>query len=195
MIAIIDYNSGNLRSVKNALDRLGEKYILTADPQQIKSADHVILPGVGAAEFAMKSLNDKGLVPVIKSLRQPVLGICIGMQIMCKDSEEGNVKCMDIFDTHILKFPQDSDAKVPHMGWNSIMNLDGKLFKDIPTSSYMYFIHSYYPELCSDTVATCRHGKVMFSAALKYENFYGTQFHPEKSGSIGELLLKNFLAL
>lgn len=195
MIAIVDYGCGNLRSVENALDRLGCEYKLTADPAEIRSADRVILPGVGNAAEAMGKLRDRGLDTVVKSLRRPVLGICVGLQIMCRDSEEGNVECLGIFDSHVRRFVPEKDAKVPHVGWNTIGNLTGKLFKEMKGGSFVYFVHSFYPTLCQDTVATCRHGKTLFSAALRYENFYGTQFHPEKSGDIGEQILKNFLAI
>ena len=213
MVAIIDYNCGNLRSVENALERLGCQYVLTRDAATIKAADKVILPGVGNAAEAMANLQKTGLVPVIKKLRQPVLGICVGMQIMCRDSEEGGgVECMGIFDAHVRRFPDDPQAKVPHVGWNQIGNLNlGKcrLFNGVGTirsacgenqagggtDRYVYFVHSYCPTLCQDTIATCVHGKTMFSAALKYENFYATQFHPEKSGAVGEAILRNFIEL
>lgn len=195
MTTIIDYNTGNLCSVENALARLGCEWTLSDDPTLIQTSDRVILPGVGNAAEAMASLSEKGLVEVLKALRKPVLGICVGMQIMCRGSEEGSCKGLGIFDCHVRRFPTDPTAKVPHMGWNSIANLDGKLFKDLKGGSYVYFVHSYYPTLCPDTIATCRHGDTLFSAALKYENFYGTQFHPEKSGSIGEKILENFLSL
>ncbi|MBO4624593.1 MAG: imidazole glycerol phosphate synthase subunit HisH [Bacteroidales bacterium] len=237
MIAIIDYEAGNICSVQNALERLGAPYELTADPERIRKADKVILPGVGNAAQAMASLRASGLDKVIRSLRQPVLGICVGLQLLCRSSEEGPVECMGIFDSRVRRFPKppagdnscsakkradatqllsdrddfffakkkadapqksslsNYEAKVPHMGWNSIGNLESKLFKDLPGGSYVYFVHSYYPELCPDTIATCRHGDVLFSAALRWENFYGTQFHPEKSGSVGAAILQNFLAL
>lgn len=195
MTAIIDYDAGNIRSVCNALDRLGAEYSLTADPQVILKADRVILPGVGNAARAMESLREKGLCGLIRILRKPVLGICVGMQIMCLDSEEDGAECLGIFDTHVRRFGAMKDAKVPHMGWNSIGNTESKLLKSLPKGSSVYFVHSYYPELCTDTVATCRHGDKLFSAALKYENFYGTQFHPEKSGGCGETILRNFLSL
>lgn len=195
MIAIIDYNAGNIRSVGNALERLGAEYILTSEPARIKAADKVILPGVGNAAEAMADLQAKGLCGLIKSLRQPVLGICVGMQVMCRDSEEGNARCLGIFDSHVRRFHDSPDAKVPHMGWNVIANMDSKLLRGLEKGSFVYFVHSYYPGLCTDTIATCRHGNTMFSGALKYENFYGTQFHPEKSGSVGEIILKNFIDL
>jgi len=194
MIAIIDYNAGNIRSVENALARLGCEYELTADPGRIRAADKVILPGVGNAAAAVSELRDRGLVPVIRSLRRPVLGICVGLQVLCRDSEEGPCEGLGLFDAHVRRFPT-SAAKVPHMGWNEIGNLDGKLFRDLKGGSYVYFVHSYYPTLGPDTIATCRHGDILFSAALKYENFYGTQFHPEKSGAVGEQILRNFLSL
>ena len=195
MITVVDYDAGNIKSVGNALSRLGAEFILSADPEQIASADKVILPGVGNASEAMAALRAKGLEPVIKSLRKPVLGICVGMQIMCRDSEEGDAVCMGLFDSHVKKFIPTPECKVPHMGWNTVCNLDGKLFKGMEGQPYCYFVHSFYPTLCSDTIATCSHAGVMFSAALKYENIYGTQFHPEKSGEAGEKILKNFLAL
>lgn len=194
MIAIIDYKMGNLRSVENALKRLGAKFVVTADAEVIRRADRVLLPGVGNAAEAMENLQKADLVDVIRSLRRPVLGICVGMQVMCRHSEEGDAKCLGIFDAHVKRFVPTAEEKVPHMGWNSIGNLESKLFKDIKGGEMVYYVHSYYPELCPDTIATTRHG-VMFSAALKYENFYGTQFHPEKSGDVGERIIANFLKL
>ena len=195
MIAIIDYDAGNIRSVGNALQRLGAEYELTAVPARILAADKVILPGVGNAAEAMAHLRERGLCELVRSLRRPVLGICVGMQLMCRDSEEGPTQALGIFDAHVRRFTETPDAKVPHMGWNALGNLDSKLFKGLEGGAYVYFVHSYYPGLCPDTIATCRHGDRLFSAALKYENFYGTQFHPEKSGPVGAAILRNFLAL
>lgn len=199
MIAIIDYKMGNLRSVENALHRLGAEYVVTAAAETIRRADRVLLPGVGNCAEAMQNLREADLIPVIRSLRQPVLGICVGLQVMCRDSEETTdgtalTECMNIFDSHVRRFPASDDLKVPHMGWNTLGNLEKKLFKDVRSGDYVYYVHSYYPTLCPDTIATTTHG-LMFSAALKYEQFYGTQFHPEKSGSVGESILKNFLEL
>ena len=194
MIAILDYKMGNLRSVENALKRLGAEFTVTDDANVIRSADKVLMPGVGNAAEAMENLRSASLVDVVRSLRRPVLGICVGMQVMCRHSEEGDVDCLNLFDARVKRFEPSADLKVPHMGWNTIGNLESKLFKGINGGEYVYFVHSYYPELCSDTIATSRHG-VMFSAALKYENFYGTQFHPEKSGDVGERIIENFLRL
>lgn len=197
MIAIIDYNTGNLRSVENALNRLGAEWTLTADPEVIRRADRVLLPGVGHAGEAIGRLRESGLVEVVKRLRRPVLGICVGMQVMCRHTAEGDVEGMGLFDTRVRRFHSQPGDKVPHMGWNSINNLESKLFKDIAPGSYVYYVHSYRADLCPDTIATTRYGAEgqMFSAALKYENFYGTQFHPEKSGDVGERILQNFLKL
>lgn len=197
MIAIIDYKTGNLRSVENALGRIGAEWTLTADPEVIRAADRVLLPGVGHAGEAVAKLRDAGLDRVIRDLRRPVLGICVGMQIMCRHLEEGDTDGLGIFDAHVGRFVPGEGDKVPHMGWNSLSNMESKLFKGIERGSFVYFVHSYYAPTCPDTIATCRYGasRMMFSAALKYENFYGTQFHPEKSGDVGEAILKNFLAL
>lgn len=196
MTAIIDYDTGNLRSVCNALERIGAEYILTSDPQQIQKADHVLLPGVGEASTAMEKLRERGLDKVLKTLTQPVLGICIGMQLMCRSSEEGNAECMDIFhvDVRKLQVPEGSDVKVPHMGWNEISGLSTPLFNGIDEDAFVYFVHSFAADLCDDTIAVSENGR-QFSAALHHGNFYGTQFHPEKSGSIGERILRNFMTL
>lgn len=194
MIAIVDYRMGNLRSVENALGRLGAEFCVTSDPAVIKAARKVLLPGVGDCAEAMHNLREAGLVDVIRGLRQPVLGICVGLQVLCRHSEEGDTDCIGLFDTDVRKFIPVPGLKVPHMGWNSIGNLDSKLFKGLDGGSFVYFVHSYRPDLCCDTIATSSHGG-LFSAALKYENFYGTQFHPEKSGDVGEKILSNFLAL
>lgn len=194
MIAIIDYKMGNLRSVENALRRLGADFEVTASPAAIERADRVLLPGVGNAAEAMHNLREAGLVTVIRNLRRPVLGICVGMQVMCRDSEEGSAECMGIFDAHVRRFTPQPDFKVPHVGWNTVGNLESKLFKGIAGGSFVYYVHSYRADLCPDTIATTHHG-LLFSAALKYENFYGTQFHPEKSGDTGEQMLRNFLEL
>lgn len=195
MIAIVDYDAGNIRSVAGALERLGQQYELTADPERLLAADRVILPGVGNAAHALESLRQRGLCEVIRSLRRPVLGICVGLQILCRDSEEGPVEGLGVFDAHVRRFPDEPRTKVPHMGWNALGNLDGKLMKGLQSGTFVYFVHSYYPSLCQDTVATCRHGSTLFSAALRYENFYGTQFHPEKSGDAGSRILQNFIDL
>lgn len=197
MIAVIDYDTGNLCSVTDALSRIGGEYTITADPALIRSAERVLLPGVGEASNAMSKLRERGLEEVIRSLTQPVMGICIGVQLMCKHSNEGNTECLGIFDTDVKKFDTDgvmSGMKVPHMGWNTIYNLHSPLFDSIDTDSYIYYVHSFAPELCSQTIARTRYG-VEFSAALSSGNFFGTQFHPEKSGSMGEQILKNFMKL
>lgn len=192
MIAVIDYKTGNLCSVENALGRLGGEYVVTGDAGVIRSASHVILPGVGEAGQAMASLRGSGLVDVILGLTQPVLGICIGMQLMCRGSEEGDTRCMGIFDADVVKMEPGQGLKVPHMGWDTIEKLDSPLFRDMEDGAYVYYVHSYAPQLSAHTVAVTDYG-TLFSAALQRGNFFGTQFHPEKSGAVGEQILKNFL--
>lgn len=194
MVAVIDYNMGNICSLGNALGRLGAEWVLTSDHADIIRASHVILPGVGNASEAMANLKRLGLPEVIWKIRRPVLGICVGMQVMCRHSEEGNAECMGIFDAKVKRFSEMPGIKVPHMGWSRISNLESNLFKGVEKNPYVYFVHSYYAPLCPDTIATSRHPE-MFSAALKYENFYGVQFHPEKSGEVGERIIANFLSL
>lgn len=192
-VVIIKYNAGNIFSVVSALQRLGIEPIITDDETVIKNADKVIFPGVGEAGSTMKYLQERGLDKIIRQLKNPILGICLGMQLMCKHSEEGDVDCLNIFDVEVKKFvPNEIDRKVPHMGWNTISNLKSPLLKDIEENSYVYFVHSYFAELCPDTVATTAYIQP-FSAALNKDNFYATQFHPEKSGDIGEQILRNFL--
>ena len=192
MIAIIDYNTGNIRSVMNALARIGAAdCVLTADADVIRRASHVLLPGVGEAGTAMNELRTRRLDTLIPTLTQPVLGICIGTQLMCLSSEEGNTTCLGIFPTRIVRF---QSLKVPHMGWNTITDLRSPLLEGIGEGAYVYYVHSYYPELCSSAIACTDYG-VTFSAALQRNNFFGTQFHPEKSGAVGEQILRNFLAL
>lgn len=194
MVAVINYNMGNICSLGNALGRLGAEWVLTSDHTQISRASHVILPGVGNASEAMVNLKRLGLPEVIWKIRRPVLGICVGMQVMCRHSEEGNAECMGIFDAKVKRFSEMPGIKVPHMGWSRISNLESNLFKGVEKNPYVYFVHSYYAPLCPDTIATSRHPET-FSAALKYENFYGVQFHPEKSGEVGERIIANFLSL
>ena len=194
MVAIIDYDMGNLRSVCNALSRLGADYKVTSDKQIISSADRVLLPGVGNAARAMANLRERGLIDTIVRLRRPVLGICVGMQVMCRHSMEGDVDCLGIFDSFVRRFEPTEQLKVPHTGWNTIHNLESKLFNNVKGGEWVYYVHSYYADLCPDTIATTE-APPLFSASLKYENFYGTQFHPEKSGETGERILENFLKL
>ena len=190
---IIDYNAGNIRSVENALKRLGVASVITADEQLIRNADKVIFPGVGEAATTMSFLKERGLDLLIKSLAQPVLGICLGMQLMCRYSEEGDTQCLGIFDAEVKRFVnQRHEDKVPHMGWNTLYNMKGELLKGLPADPYVYFVHSYYVPVGDYTVATTDYIQP-FSAAMQKDNFYATQFHPEKSGSIGERILKNFL--
>ncbi|MCQ2131587.1 MAG: imidazole glycerol phosphate synthase subunit HisH [Bacteroidales bacterium] len=193
MIAIVDYSTGNIRSVINALGRIGAKdVVLTSDPALIASAERVILPGVGDASESMAALKASGLDECVKALKQPVLGICVGMQLMCRHSEEGDVDCMGIFDCDVRRFVPQPGLKIPHMGWNSIADLRTPLFDGIPEGAFVYYVHSYRPDLCADTICRTDHGGE-FSGALSHGNFYGTQFHPEKSGSIGEIILRNFI--
>lgn len=192
MIAIIDYNAGNISSVQNALERLGYESVITRDKDEILRADKVILPGVGEASTAMKYLKKYELDTFIKDIRQPFLGICLGMQLMCTSSEEGKTDCLGIFNAKVKLFPPKE--KVPHIGWNSLYELKGDLFKEMSATEDVYFVHSFYAELCEETSAECNY-IFPFSAALQKDNFYATQFHPEKSATVGEQILKNFLAL
>ena len=196
MIAIANYDTGNICSVTNALKRVGcTDWVYTDDKEILMKADKVILPGVGEASTAMAKLAERGLDTFIPTLTQPVLGICVGTQLMCQSSEEGNVDCMGIFRTKVKKFDNKlSSLKVPHMGWNQITDLRTPLFKDIDEGAYIYYVHSFYPELCEDTIATTQYINA-FSGALGRDNFFGTQFHPEKSGAVGAQILKNFLEL
>ncbi len=192
MIAIIKYNAGNIRSVQNALNRLGYESIITDDKTEILSADKVIFPGVGEASSAMKYLKEKGLDKVILSIEKPMLGICLGLQLMCNHSEEGDTKCLGIFNTDVKKFPPKE--KVPHIGWNSFSEVKGPLFKGVKTSEDVYYVHSYYAEKNEQTVAACDYIKP-FASAMQHDNYYATQFHPEKSADVGTRILKNFLTL
>ena len=196
MIAIIDYDTGNLKSVCNALDRIGAEYVLTDDPAVISQADRVLLPGVGEASTAMQKLQERGLCEVIRGLKMPVLGICIGMQLMCRHSDEGDVDCLGIFGADVKKFEPDPSrgVKVPHMGWNAITELRTGLFEGLPDGSFVYFVHSFAAAVCSDTIAVSDNGRT-FSAAMRRDNFYGVQVHPEKSGEVGEMILRNFMNL
>ena len=192
MIAIIRYNAGNIKSVQNAVKRLGYESIITDDPLDLKKAEKVIFPGVGEAGSAMQYLRERGLDNTIKSLVQPVLGICLGLQLMCRFSEEADTQCLGIFDTDVRLFPPVD--KIPHMGWNNFLTLRGELFKNISPDDDVYYVHSYYAEISSCTSATCDY-ILPFSASMTRDNFYATQFHPEKSAAVGEKILRNFLEL
>ena len=191
-IAIIDYGAGNVQSVLFALKRLGFEGTVTNDWNTIKSADKVIFPGVGEASSAMKMLQESGLDVLIPTLKQPVLGICLGMQLMCEHSEEGNTNGLGIFDVNVVKF--SNEVKVPQMGWNTIYNLKTPLFEGIKENEFMYLVHSFYAPLSENTIATTNY-ELEYSTALQRDNFYGVQFHPEKSGVFGEQIMKNFLNL
>lgn len=202
-VAIVDYKAGNVYSVIHALERLGISPVLTDDAERIASADKVLFPGQGEARQAMEQLQRSGLDKVIRSLKQPILGICIGQQLMCSHSEEGDTDCLGIFDVDVRRFqPQRHEDKVPHMGWNELRFTQGEglrvkgegLFKGFEGGEFVYFVHSFYVPECPWTTATTDY-IVPFSAALHRDNFYATQFHPEKSGSVGERILKNFLEL
>ncbi|GIU83099.1 MAG: imidazole glycerol phosphate synthase subunit HisH [Acidobacteria bacterium] len=192
-VVVVKYNAGNTESVKNALKRLGVEPILSDDAETISTADKVIFPGVGEASSAMRYLRERHLDRAIKQLKQPLLGICLGMQLLCSYSEENNTDCLHVFPYAVRKFEKD-ELKVPHIGWNNIFDLKGPLFKSIAENSFVYFVHSYYVETGEDAAASSEYG-IRFSAALERENFYAVQFHPEKSGEIGEIILKNFLSL
>ncbi|HEY5471165.1 MAG TPA: imidazole glycerol phosphate synthase subunit HisH [Bacteroidales bacterium] len=192
MIAILKYNAGNIKSVQNALTRLGFKSIITDDPEELSKADKVIFPGVGEASSAMSYLKKRGLDKTIVELKQPVLGICLGLQLMCRYSEEADTSCLGIFKADVRLFPPVD--KVPHMGWNNFLTIKGDLFKGIDLKDDVYYIHSYYAEISCHTIATCEY-IVPFSASMQSNNFYATQFHPEKSAGIGEKILQNFLEL
>lgn len=193
MIAIIKYNAGNILSVRNALMRLGEESILSDDPEKILSADKVIFPGVGEAGSAMKYLREKNLDKTIKEIKKPFLGICLGLQLMCRHSEESNTPCLGIFDADVRKFPPGEI--IPHMGWNNLsVNNKSQLLKGINNSDDFYFVHSYYADNCPDTLASCNYINT-FSAVMQKDNYYATQFHPEKSSSRGITILQNFLMI
>ena len=192
-VAVVKYNAGNIQSVMNALRRVGVDPVLTDSPVELRKADRVIFPGQGEASHAMEYLQTHGLDQVIKSLTQPVLGICIGQQLMCEHSEEGNVDCLGIFPAQVLRFhPQKHEQKVPHMGWNQLENVQDPLLEGINEGAFVYFVHSFYVPTTDYTIATTNH-ILSFSSAMRKDNFMATQFHPEKSGSVGERILTNFL--
>ena len=192
-VAIIKYNAGNVQSVQYALQRIGVESIVTDDEKEIRHAAKVIFPGVGHANAAMQYLHERGLDEIIISLQQPVLGICLGLQLLCNHSEEGDTKCLGIFDTEVKLFAS-TDFKVPQMGWNNIYDLNSGLFEGLAEESFIYNVHSYYAAMSVQTIATTDY-ILPYSAALQKDNFYAVQFHPEKSGKIGELILKNFISM
>ncbi len=196
MIVIVNTGVANLSSVQFAFERLGAKTMITTDKNMIENASHVILPGVGTAHIAMQNLEQYELINCIQNLTQPVLGICLGMQLQYQFSEEGNVKCLSLLKNEIKKIPDKKDITIPHMGWNQItMQKTSPLLKNIPNQAYVYFVHSYADFSCGEhCIATTTHGE-QFAAVIQHNNFYGTQFHPERSGKIGEIILKNFMEL
>jgi glutamine amidotransferase len=191
-LVIINYGAGNIQSIMFAIERLGFKAVLSNNPEEIQQADKVIFPGVGEASYAMQKLKESGLDSLIPTLKQPVLGICLGMHLMCNHSEEGNTEGLGIFDANVIRF--STNVKVPQMGWNKIYNLKSPLFEGINDDEYMYLVHSYYVPNCNEAIANTNYD-VEYASALQKNNFYGTQFHPEKSGDIGEQILANFLKL
>jgi glutamine amidotransferase len=194
-LVIVKYNAGNIQSVLYSLERIGAEALVTDDHEKIRSADKVIFPGVGEASSAMRYLKERGLNDVLKNLKQPVLGVCLGMQLMCKYSEENDTDCLGIFDEEVKQFkPTDKTIKVPQIGWNNIYDLRTNLFKGLTDKSYCYFVHGYYAALGEHTIATTDYVQP-YSSGLRRDNFYGVQFHPEKSATIGEKILKNFLEL
>lgn len=194
-VAIVKYNAGNIYSVINALNRLGVEPILTDEPELLMKADKVLFPGQGEAKSAMEYLRQHSLDQVIRSLKQPVLGICVGQQLLCKHSEEGDVDCIGIFDADVKRFvPTCHEEKIPAMGWNAIHDLRSPLMAGLNENDYVYFVHSYYVPLCNETIATADFC-LPYSAAIHKDNFYACQFHPEKSGNVGERIIKNFIEL
>ncbi len=191
-IVIINYGAGNIQSIKFAIKRLGYEAVLTDNVEEIKAADKVIFPGVGEASSAMSKLIDSGLDTLVPTLKQPVLGICLGMQLMCNATEEGNTKGLGIFDVNVVKF--STNVKVPQIGWNQILDLKTPLFSKVEDNAHIYLVHSFYAPICKETIAVADYG-IKYSAALNKGNFYGTQFHPEKSSIIGEQILRNFLEM
>ncbi|WP_430909661.1 imidazole glycerol phosphate synthase subunit HisH [Maribacter sp. 2-571] len=191
-IVIINYGAGNIQSIKFAIQRLGHQAVLSNDEAEIRAADKVIFPGVGEASSAMQKLRDSGLDQVIPTLKQPVLGICLGMQLMCNASEEGNTEGLGIFDVDVVRF--SNQLKVPQIGWNQITDLKSPLFQEVADNEHIYLVHSYYAPMVKETIAEAEYG-VRYSAALHCNNFYGTQFHPEKSSTVGERILNNFLMM
>ena len=193
MLAIAQYGAGNIFSLCKAIERIGAPYVVTSNIEELEKATHIILPGVGEAASVIKEMESIGLISFLQSTVKPVLGICIGMQVMCSYSQEGDTRCMGLFPNKVEKLKGDN-IKIPHMGWNRVKNSKGALFNGIKNGEWFYFVHSYAPSLDSSTIAVAEHG-VVFSSALNNRNYYGTQFHPEKSGEAGEQLLRNFLSL
>ena len=191
-VAIVKYNAGNILSVTYALERLGVSPVVTDNIEELQKADHVIFPGVGEASTAMRYLNERNLDSVIKNLEQPVLGICLGMQLLCSYSEENNTNCLSVFDERVVSFLPNGTDKIPQVGWNTIGDYSSELFKGLSENAYCYFVHGYYAALGPDTIATTNY-ILPYSAALHKNNFYGVQFHPEKSATVGEKILQNFL--
>ncbi|MEC7876973.1 MAG: imidazole glycerol phosphate synthase subunit HisH [Bacteroidota bacterium] len=191
-VAIVDYGVGNIKSIQHSLDRIGVNHTYTMDKEEIISAEKVVFPGVGDASYAMKQLKNQNLDKLIPNLKQPFLGICLGMQLMCNYSEEGDTSCLGIINTSVKKFNSNNN-KIPQIGWNNIKNLKTDLFKGITENEFMYFVHTYFVPKSTYTISESSYG-LNYSSAINKDNFYGTQFHPEKSGLIGEKIIKNFIS-